>query len=76
MEETPLYQEDWLGLKELNSTGRLVLDHAPGFHMQFTLEWFGREVVRAHLAVEEGLSRGGGGGGDNRNDAAAFWIER
>jgi palmitoyl-protein thioesterase len=52
MEETGLYTEDRIGLRELNDRGRLYLEHAPGFHMQFSLEWFVEEVVGAWLVVE------------------------
>ncbi|EIW70935.1 hypothetical protein TREMEDRAFT_29260 [Tremella mesenterica DSM 1558] len=33
MEQQNLYQQDWIGLRELDETGRLVLDHCPGEHM-------------------------------------------
>ncbi|PRW45157.1 Palmitoyl- thioesterase 1 [Chlorella sorokiniana] len=51
MNETELYQQDWIGLKELQESGRLELAHCPGRHMQFSLEWFARNVVRPYLAV-------------------------
>ena len=34
LEETPLYNEDWLGLKTLNEDGRLVLLSCLGNHLQ------------------------------------------
>ncbi len=51
MEETALYQEDWIGLRQLQEGGRLVRAHCPGFHMQFTLDWFEEHVVRKYLVV-------------------------
>lgn len=50
--ESELYIEDRLALKQLDEYGRLVLAHAPGFHMQFSLEWFFTNVVKPYLLVE------------------------
>jgi palmitoyl-protein thioesterase len=50
--ESELYIEDRLGLKQLDESGRLVLAHAPGFHMQFSLNWFFINVVKPYLLVE------------------------
>jgi len=49
--ESDLYIEDRIGLKELDEDGRLVLAHAPGFHMQFSLDWFFTNVVEPYLLV-------------------------
>ena len=51
MEATELYTEDRIGLRALHEAGRLELKHAPGFHMQFTLDWFSKNVLWPHLAV-------------------------
>lgn len=51
MEETTLYQQDRIGLRALNDSGRLVRETVPGRHMQFSLAWFRREVVHRWLAV-------------------------
>lgn len=45
----PLYTEDWIGLKRLDQAGRLVFEEAPGQHMQFSLDWFGSNVVDRYL---------------------------
>jgi palmitoyl-protein thioesterase len=50
--ENKIYVEDRIGLKVLNESGRLILAHAPGFHMQFSLEWFFENVVQPYLLVE------------------------
>ena len=34
-----LLQEDWIGLRELDESGRLERKEAPGPHMHFTLDW-------------------------------------
>ena len=52
LRESTLYTEDRLGLRALDESGRLVLDSSPGFHMQFTLDWFGKHVVLPYLAVD------------------------
>ncbi|KAI7840948.1 hypothetical protein COHA_005378 [Chlorella ohadii] len=53
MEETELYQQDWIGLRQLQESGRLELARCPGRHMQFSLEWFAQHVVRPYLAVPQ-----------------------
>ena len=50
--ESSLYLEDRIGLKTLDESGRLILAHAPGFHMQFSLDWFFINVVKPFLLVE------------------------
>lgn len=47
--DTPLYQEDWIGLKQLDRQRKLLLDEAPGEHMHFSLEWFLENVVYRYL---------------------------
>ncbi|KXS09678.1 alpha/beta-hydrolase [Gonapodya prolifera JEL478] len=39
LKETPLYQEDWLGLKEVDERGDLIFETAEGKHMQFSDEY-------------------------------------
>lgn len=50
MEETAAYRDDRLGLRTLHESGRLTLANCPGFHMQFTLDWFEQHVL-PHVAV-------------------------
>ncbi|XP_050401616.1 palmitoyl-protein thioesterase 1 [Patella vulgata] len=43
--ETPLYQQDWLGLKKLNETGRLHFLSSDSDHLRFTDDWFISNVI-------------------------------
>jgi len=45
LQQTPLYQEDWLGLKKLDQTGRLKFLSVAGNHLQFTEKWFIANIV-------------------------------
>jgi len=45
LEETPLYQEDWLGLQQMNNNGQLTFIATIGNHLQFTKEWFIDNIV-------------------------------
>jgi len=49
MEETAIYQQDWIGLQVLNKQGKIDLKTVPGDHMQFTIEWFNANVVYPYL---------------------------
>ncbi|KNC46389.1 salivary protein [Thecamonas trahens ATCC 50062] len=49
MTETPLYQEDWIGLQELNNSSRLLLLDTPGEHMQIDIDDFVNNVVKPYL---------------------------
>ncbi|CAL1526942.1 unnamed protein product [Lymnaea stagnalis] len=46
MTESKLYQQDLLGLKELNQSGRLTLLVSPTDHLQFTDAWFEANILR------------------------------
>lgn len=49
MQQQPIYTEDWIGLKVLDQSNRLVLGKCPGEHMQFTLDWFQQNVIVPYL---------------------------
>ena len=49
LEESPLYLEDRLGLKQLNDTGRLKLISIPGKHLQYKMPWFLTEIAAKYL---------------------------
>ncbi|KAL8561741.1 Palmitoyl-protein thioesterase 1 [Nucella lapillus] len=49
MNQTKLYTEDRLGLKELESTGRLHFLASPGDHLRFTEKWFIANIVTPYL---------------------------
>jgi hypothetical protein len=39
-----------IGLRRLHESGGLLLESAPGEHMQFTGKWFKREVIAKYLS--------------------------
>jgi len=47
--EFPIYKEDWLGLKQLNETGRLHLLATDGDHLRFTDPWFIDNIINVFL---------------------------
>ena len=49
LENTQLYIDDKLGLKTLNSNGRLTRISTNGDHLQFTDEWFIDQIVKVYL---------------------------
>ena len=57
MRDTDLYKEDWIGLKELDEGGRLVLNSVPGRHMNFSLKWLLKNVIDAYLRGPANVSR-------------------
>jgi len=48
LNETALYQEDWIGLKELDTSGRLKMMEVVGNHLQMTKEAF-EEIIEKYL---------------------------
>lgn len=42
-------QEDYIGLKQLDLSGRLELKSLPGYHMHFSLKEFDDQVIRPYL---------------------------
>ncbi|OTF74466.1 palmitoyl-protein thioesterase 1-like protein [Euroglyphus maynei] len=53
LRDSPLYQEDWIGLKQLDQTKRLKLLGAIGDHLQFHVhgKWFEDEIVQPYLST-------------------------
>lgn len=49
LRDSPLYQEDWLGLKQLDASGRLQMLEVIGDHLQIGIDWFDREIVDKYL---------------------------
>lgn len=49
LRSTPLYTEDWLGLKKLDQSGRLHFLGTPGEHLQFTQKWFIANIIDPFL---------------------------
>jgi len=49
LRNSSLYLEDWLGLRELDESGRLHFFTVEGDHLQFSREWFVQEIVNVFL---------------------------
>jgi len=47
--ESPLYTEDWIGLKQLNNDGRLHFLSVEGDHLHFSEEWFITNIINPFL---------------------------
>ncbi|XP_043940741.1 palmitoyl-protein thioesterase 1 [Protopterus annectens] len=45
LQESPLYTEDRLGLKQMDKAGQLVFLSADGDHLQFSKEWFVENIL-------------------------------
>eukprot|EP00884_Botryococcus_braunii_P007153 jgi/Botrbrau1/16439/Bobra.0142s0035.1 len=51
LKDSDLYKEDWIGLRELDESGRLDLVECPGQHMHFSLDWFESDVIHPYLGT-------------------------
>jgi palmitoyl-protein thioesterase len=49
LQESPLYTEDWIGMKQLDSEGKLTFLSTIGNHLQFTEEWFIENICTPFL---------------------------
>lgn len=49
MNETRLYQEDWIGLRALFENNQVDLIESKTDHLQFTLEWFNKTIINQYL---------------------------
>ncbi|CAG2113867.1 unnamed protein product [Medioppia subpectinata] len=49
MRDSALYKEDWLGLKELDTSGRLREYEVIGDHLQIDMNWFDNEIIDKYL---------------------------
>ena len=49
LEESDIYKEDWIGLKELDETGRLIRDITTGGHVETDDDYFVEEIVLKYL---------------------------
>ncbi|GAB6029248.1 Palmitoyl-protein thioesterase 1 [Chamberlinius hualienensis] len=47
--ESQLYQEDWIGLKSLNDTGRLHLLAVDGDHLQIDVKWLTENIINPYF---------------------------
>ncbi|CAH1774935.1 unnamed protein product, partial [Owenia fusiformis] len=46
LQESPLYKEDWLGLKAMNEAGKLHFLGTVGDHMQVNETWFIQNIIK------------------------------
>lgn len=49
LNETELYQKDYLGLKEMDQRKKLVFLEVDGDHLQFNAKWFQDEIIEKYL---------------------------
>lgn len=49
LQESPLYKEDWLGLKEMDKDGKLHFLETIGDHLQIDIDWFKKNVIDKFL---------------------------
>ncbi|KAL3171592.1 hypothetical protein MRX96_013787 [Rhipicephalus microplus] len=49
LQNQKIYTEDWIGLKELDQSGRLHLLSTLGDHLQFKEEWFTENIIKQYL---------------------------
>lgn len=56
--KTKAYAEDWIGLRTLDESNRLVYAEVEGEHLQFSLEWFVNRIVEKYFAPTNQTSPG------------------
>jgi len=49
VQDSKLYQEDWLGLKQLNDSGRLHLFAVDGDHLQIDEQWLIENIIKIYF---------------------------
>jgi len=49
LRESPLYLEDWIGLKTLDERGGLHFLEVEGDHLQFSRQWFIDEIINVYF---------------------------
>ena len=49
LQQTELYQQDWLGLKAMDEQGQLVFLAVDGDHLRFSDQWFSNEIIQVYL---------------------------
>lgn len=49
LQETELYQQDWLGLRAMDMAGKIHYISMPGDHLQFTIDWFIENIIKQYL---------------------------
>ena len=49
LNESRIYQEDWIGLKTLDNEGKLIFLESEGNHLQFSKEFFIEKIIKPYL---------------------------
>ncbi|KAL0131562.1 hypothetical protein PUN28_002833 [Cardiocondyla obscurior] len=49
LQQSVLYQQDWLGLRAMENAGKVQYLSLPGDHLQFTAEWFIENIIKKYL---------------------------
>ncbi|XP_013417210.1 palmitoyl-protein thioesterase 1-like [Lingula anatina] len=49
LQESQLYQEDWLGLQKMDKAGKLVFLSSNTDHLQFNLSWFEQNIIDKYV---------------------------
>ncbi|RGB26930.1 Alpha/Beta hydrolase protein [Rhizophagus diaphanus] len=52
LHEQPLYNEDWIGLKDLDENGKLEFRDCEGAHMQISIEYLQEEIIIPYLSFD------------------------
>ncbi len=50
LNESRLYQEDWIGLRAMDAEGKLVFLSSPGNHLHFTEDFLVKKIVEPFLS--------------------------
>ncbi|XP_011697667.1 PREDICTED: palmitoyl-protein thioesterase 1 [Wasmannia auropunctata] len=49
LQQSELYQQDWLGLRAMEDAGKVYYHSLPGDHLQFTADWFIENIIKKYL---------------------------
>lgn len=49
LQEQDIYTQDWIGLKQLDESGRLFFLKTPGDHLKFSKQWFIDNIINKFL---------------------------
>ncbi len=49
LKESPIYTEDWIGLRALDEAGRLIFLETPGDHLEVSTEWLIENIIRKYF---------------------------
>ncbi|KAI3642951.1 hypothetical protein MP228_012506 [Amoeboaphelidium protococcarum] len=56
LRESELYEDDWIGLKQLDESDRLILLTKDGGHMQIGQQWLSEEIIAKYLVDDDSKS--------------------